>query len=46
LARALLARLVLGTRAAAAPNRFKKGYSRAREWPCGFVSRAFRVNGR
>src|SRR5262245_26837338 len=37
LARALLARLVLGTRAAEAPNRFKKGYSRAREWPFTFI---------
>jgi len=47
LARALLARLVLGTRAAEAPNRFKKGHSWAREWPFGFSTPGpFRVNGR
>jgi len=41
LAWALLARLVLGTRTAEAPDRFKKGHSRAREWPFGFSAQGF-----
>src|SRR6185437_15728475 len=47
LARALLARLVLGTRAAEAPNRFKKGHSRAREWPLALFQLNFQeINNR